>query len=247
MTTHSFDTEIAAEVGINAAVVFQHILFWITKNAANGDRGKHFREGKWWTYQSARGMALLFPYMSEHQVRRAVDRLEEAGLIMTGNFNQSSYDRTRWFCVLREIHLALLPDGSRENAKPIPDRNPDSNPDDKNTVGASADLPDGKAGNRTSEAFAAFWEAYPRKVEKQAAARKFAAALKAGIQPERIIAAAARYAQSDQVARGYVKHPTTWLNAGCWDDTDAAPAPAQAAPPAKLDDRRKFMRKVAGL
>lgn len=69
-------------------------------------------------------------------------------------------------------------------------------------------------------AFAEFWAAYPKKVEKAGAERQFKAALKRGIPPDRIIAGAKRYAGSDTVQRGFVKNPTTWLNAGCWDDEE---------------------------
>lgn len=67
-------------------------------------------------------------------------------------------------------------------------------------------------------AFDDFWQAYPAKVEKKGARRKFEAAVKAGTPPQQIIEAAERYAASEQVRRGFIKHPTTWLNNGCWDD-----------------------------
>ena len=35
MSRHSFDPEIAVRVGLNAAVIFQNITFWIEKNQAN--------------------------------------------------------------------------------------------------------------------------------------------------------------------------------------------------------------------
>lgn len=239
MPTHSFDTEIAEEVGVNAAVVFQHIQFWIIKNAANGEREKHFHEGKWWTYQSARGLALLFPYMSEEQVRRAVEKLVDVGLIGTGNFNPSAYDRTKWFCLLRQIHLAKLPNGSGENAGPIPDRNPDRRTD-RNLPLFDADAspspspsaPPQPKSNDLDQSFDEFWSAYPKRVEKKAARAKFAAAVKGGADPERIVAAAAAYARSENVRRGFAKHPTTWLNAGCWEDElPGGPRPAGAPDP----------------
>jgi hypothetical protein len=32
---HSFDPEIAKKVGVNAAVIYQNIVWWTQKNAAN--------------------------------------------------------------------------------------------------------------------------------------------------------------------------------------------------------------------
>ena len=42
--------------------------------------------------------------------------------------------------------------------------------------------------------------------------------MKSGVDPERIITAAEAYAKSDNVRRGFAKHPTTWLNGECWND-----------------------------
>lgn len=92
-------------------------------------------------------------------------------------------------------------------------------------------------------AFSRFWAAYPKRVEKKGAQAKFEAAVKSGVDPERIISAAEAYAKSDNVRRGFAKHPTTWLNAGCWDDEQAA-APIPQQDPAQAQ-RADFLRKIA--
>jgi hypothetical protein len=65
-----------------------------------------------------------------------------------------------------------------------------------------------------------FWSAYPRKVGKAAALRKLEAVRKAGqVTFATLMAGVERYATAClQIERKYQKHPTTWLNAGCWDD-----------------------------
>jgi biotin operon repressor len=78
--------------------------------------------------------------------------------------------------------------------------------------------------------FQEFWAAYPKRVAKEAARKAFAAALKGGVEPEVLIAGAARYAaeRAGQEAR-YTKHPATWLNGGCWaDEPPGAPVIDQA-------------------
>lgn len=82
--------------------------------------------------------------------------------------------------------------------------------------------------------FDRFWAVFPNKVEKKAAEKKFALAVKSGVDPERIVAAAASYATSEKVLRGFMKNPTTWLNGGCWDDE--APTPMAHPPPAEVSD-----------
>ena len=66
--------------------------------------------------------------------------------------------------------------------------------------------------------FDRFWDAYPRREGKKGAREKFAKALRDGVDPERIIAAAAAYRDLPGREQRYTKHATTWLNNGCWDD-----------------------------
>lgn len=69
-------------------------------------------------------------------------------------------------------------------------------------------------------AFDQFWALYPRRVSKRGAVKVFnRIVLKREATPEAIIAGARRYAAE---MRGkepkYIKHPTTWLRNGCWED-----------------------------
>lgn len=69
--------------------------------------------------------------------------------------------------------------------------------------------------------FARFWEAYPNKVGKQAAEKAFARALKrvpGHDPPAQMLEAVERAKRSAQWLRGYIPHPTTWLNEGRWED-----------------------------
>ena len=74
--------------------------------------------------------------------------------------------------------------------------------------------------------FEDFWNAYPRKVAKKEAMKKFAKAVKDGTDPNTIIAGAKTYAASVVgKERKYIAHPTTWLNQGRWEDEAEEPAP----------------------
>jgi hypothetical protein len=76
--------------------------------------------------------------------------------------------------------------------------------------------PTGKQGKQ-DDAFARFWAAYPKKVDRLRAEKAFAAALKRGADAEAVIAATARYAaeRAGEPER-YTKNPATWLNAGSY-------------------------------
>jgi len=63
-----------------------------------------------------------------------------------------------------------------------------------------------------------FWQAYPRKTEKLAAMKKLATVRKSAIVTfADLMAGVQRYAAANTDPQ-YTKHPTTWLNAGCWAD-----------------------------
>jgi hypothetical protein len=67
--------------------------------------------------------------------------------------------------------------------------------------------------------FEAFWQAYPRRVERRAAEKAWRAALKRKTTPEQIITAARAYAdRTRDTEPRFVKHPASWLNAGAYDD-----------------------------
>lgn len=65
-----------------------------------------------------------------------------------------------------------------------------------------------------------FWKTYPKRVEKQAAFRKLEAIKRGGAVPwAEFFGGVMRYAaQCTGKESRYVKHPTTWLNKGCWSD-----------------------------
>lgn len=66
-------------------------------------------------------------------------------------------------------------------------------------------------------AFAAFWEHYPRKVGRRAAEKAWVSAIKTAA-PDVIIAGAIAYANDPNREDTFTAHPSTWLNAGRWED-----------------------------
>lgn len=80
--------------------------------------------------------------------------------------------------------------------------------------------------------FDEFYSAYPKHVDRRDAERKYADAVKAGVLPERLLAAAKAYAnrcRCDKTEAQFIKSPAVWLKKGCWDDEDARGPPAAAA------------------
>lgn len=68
--------------------------------------------------------------------------------------------------------------------------------------------------------FLEFWKSYPRRVAKIAAFNMWQRAIKKfGATPQQLIEGANRYAvHVEGKDQQYIKHPSSWLNAGCWED-----------------------------
>lgn len=117
---HSFDTEIAEELGLTEAIVFQYFVYWILNNKEN-DRIDDYQDGHWWTYGTATEIAKSFPYLSPHQVRRAIASLVEQGALVQGNYNKRGFDRTMWYTLgsRMDTHFAKLQNAYDKYAKSI--------------------------------------------------------------------------------------------------------------------------------
>ena len=138
--TYCFDKDIAKRYGVDAAVMLWNLDYWIQKNKANG---KHFYDGLWWTYNSAKAFAELFPFWSAKQVTRILTKLKDEGVIVTGNYNETAYDRTLWYAIRYdilegkstypngEIHLPKRENGNTQTGEPIPNIQTNIFPDDK--------------------------------------------------------------------------------------------------------------------
>jgi len=90
-----------------------------------------------------------------------------------------------------------------------------------------------RVGEIPQDWFDIFWSIYPRRVEKDAARRAFAKA-KAKATPHVICEGARRYRDDPFREQEFTKHPTTWLNKGCWDDEPYDPM-SNPAPKSFLD------------
>lgn len=118
--TYSFDTDIAAEYGVNEAIMIQNFIFWISKNAAND---KHFHDGRYWTYNSVEAFAKLFPFWNAAQVRNVLKNLINKGVLIKGNYNSSQRDRTSWYaftdaiCEKLNLHLIKITNGTEKTRK----------------------------------------------------------------------------------------------------------------------------------
>ena len=120
---HHFNIKIAKELGIEEAILIHHFHYWVYKNAANE---KHFHDGTYWTYNSKRAFAELFPYMNETKIGRVIKKLEDRKIIKKSNFNEDKWDRTNWYAFTDDgikllnnanYNVALLQNATMDCAK----------------------------------------------------------------------------------------------------------------------------------
>lgn len=115
---HSFNIELAKNYGILEAILLQHIFYWIEKNKLNN---KHYYDEKYWTYNSMKAFVEMFPYATNRKIQLALDRLIDNGLLECGNYNQTTFDRTKWYAITQYGYSILQNVKSiQQNVKPIP-------------------------------------------------------------------------------------------------------------------------------
>ena len=90
----SFESVVAEEFGMAAAVIFNHIGYWWDYNV---DQEKNFKDGRYWTYDTVKTYQKKFPYLTERQIRIAIQSLIDGGMLLKGCFNSDPHDRTTWY------------------------------------------------------------------------------------------------------------------------------------------------------
>lgn len=127
---YNFDIKVAKEYGVNEAIMIANFQHWISKNKANQ---KNFFDGRYWTYNSKKAFLELFPFWSEQNIKTILNHLKDKGVLKTGNYNKSSYDRTLWYAFVNEnqwisenqpIQKLELTNGKVKTNQAIPDNKP---------------------------------------------------------------------------------------------------------------------------
>ena len=111
MQEYHFNAALAQRYGVDGAVFLHAMAFWVAKNKANG---RHFHEGRYWTYNTRKALAELFPFWTQRQLERIVNNLRDAGAVLVGNFSEDKADRTLWYALSNDVLEAY-----GESADPI--------------------------------------------------------------------------------------------------------------------------------
>lgn len=93
---HSFRVEDAEAHGVASAIILQTLRYWLEGHIA---AGRNERDGEVWNYVSIRQLGSIFPYWSPRQIRTALEKLIDAEVLITANFNRNANDRTLWYAI----------------------------------------------------------------------------------------------------------------------------------------------------
>lgn len=101
---HHFPPLIAEKYGVNAAIFLRDIYHWCETNQNNGE---NFHDGRWWTYQTIKGLCLRHTYWTRNQMEHIIRTCKEKGALLSGHFGENQFDRTCWYALTDEA-LALF-------------------------------------------------------------------------------------------------------------------------------------------
>lgn len=199
---HSFDIDTAIQYGVYEAIFIENLRFWVLKNKANN---RHFYNGRYWTYNSAKAFAALFPYWSKQQIERIISKLKQEGVLDVGHFSPNTYDRTNWYTLSEELLSSKV-------------KTPFIEIDESSSTYIK---PDTFVGQKIDN-FEIFWKAYPRKTNKGFAKRVFDK-IKPSDDLLKKMLSSIEQQKSLWKDPQYIPHPSTWLNGERWEDEVNAP------------------------
>lgn len=102
---------LAGKIGLNESIILQQLHYWLTES-------KNVRDGEKWVYNTYKEWQQQFPFWSDKTIRRSITKLENDGLIITGNYNKMKIDNTKWYRIdYEKLNLLSRPLGQNDQTK----------------------------------------------------------------------------------------------------------------------------------
>lgn len=110
--------ELAEHLGLNQALFLQQLHYWTEKS-------DNWRDGYRWVYNTYDDWQKQFKFWSARTVWAVIKKLEDQGIVVSGNFNKLPADRTKWYRIdyvkFEEAISQILRDRLAKVARPIPE------------------------------------------------------------------------------------------------------------------------------
>jgi len=92
---------LAKLVGLNEAIILQQLHYWLQRNPK-------VRDGRRWIYNSIPDWQRQFPFWGVDTVKRTIAKLVTSKLVIKGDYNKSSFDKTSWYSLDYSILNLLI-------------------------------------------------------------------------------------------------------------------------------------------
>lgn len=84
--------ELAVALGLNEAIFVQQLHYWMKKS-------EHYIDGHRWVYNTLKEWQKQFPWWSTTTIGRVINGLERKGILLSANYNENSYNKTKWYTI----------------------------------------------------------------------------------------------------------------------------------------------------
>lgn len=106
-------------LGVSEAMMLQQVQYWLSVVKRSG---KKKIDGRYWVYKTYEQWHEEFYFWDISTIKRTIKRLEMRGVLLSANYNKTSFDRTKWYSIDYNTLNELLRDAEvvkdiKENPK----------------------------------------------------------------------------------------------------------------------------------
>jgi hypothetical protein len=198
---HSLDPKVAAQVGVNAALIIWNLSYLQSQRELQGG-DDFYHEGKWWVRHSYESLAEWHNYLSVDQIRRIMKKLEDDGHVSKASLGKNPWDRTTYWSVSPVfLHVADSPNACVGIAG--------------SDVAKSPDVQQKNNSKQDDPRFEEFWFSYPKKKDKKVARRYWHNLTEQDREAALVRIALKPFKDTDPK---FIPLPSSWINKARWED-----------------------------
>lgn len=97
--------ELACLLGVSEAIILQQMHYWLE---INRKEERNIKEGFCWTYNSVAEWQKQIPFYTTKTIQRTITKLENMGILLSGNYNKANFDRTKWYRINYDVLENLM-------------------------------------------------------------------------------------------------------------------------------------------
>ena len=220
---------LAVKIGLNEAIILQQFHYWL-------ERSTNIRDNYRWIYNSYSKWNEQFPFWSNATIRRTINSLEKQGVLISANYNQAGFDKTKWYRIDYEwlsnasaqneqTSCSKCTSAVAQNEQTNTNRLPETTTENNKTYSSSTDEP-----SVLEQQFDEIWNEYPNKTGKKTAFNHYKAWRKKSSENTNEYLKQRLELYKKDLSINDWKRPmngSTWFNGRFEDEFDTKPKPQQ--------------------